>query len=245
MAERLRTYFPLLLLFIFVCSLSACKKEGACITAEGPGVAKTFDLPLIESIDLQFVATVYITQDTSISESKLHIIAQKNVHDRIGVTRQDSKLVLAFTGCVKSHNPIEAYLTVKSLKQLAVNSAGDIIGETIITGEEIELAIGGLGDIQVLLQVPQVSSRIAGAGSIRAAGLCRRHDVEIIGSGSLNAFELQADSVFVDYRADGLVNIHALDRLEVDFGQPGRVSYRGNPVILSTGANGETVNANL
>ncbi|MCB0578070.1 MAG: DUF2807 domain-containing protein [Phaeodactylibacter sp.] len=110
-------------------------------------------------------------------------------------------------------NGVTVYVTMPNISGLAIGGSGDIIVKDEFSEMgDLDLSIGGSGNIEISGKAKQVSISIAGSGDVKASGLSGGScNVSIAGSGNANVGEMKA--------------------LEVSIAGSGDVGYKGDPKV--------------
>jgi len=99
-----------------------------------------------------------------------------------------------------------------------------------VTGQLDSVALEGSGDVSVHgLEGQHFTAGIYGSGDIELFGDITDLNLEIAGSGEINAFGLQADNVRVEVNGSGEAYVDASTSLNVEVNGSGEVAYRGQP----------------
>ncbi len=221
-----------LLLGIVLC-LAVFQSQAQNVVGKGPMVKKTINMSDINAVGLGISATVYIQQGSSQS---ITIEAQQNIIDIIKQKPKGKSWNIEFTKkSVRNHKDITIYITMKDLKELSIGGSGSIIGKGKFSNlGNMELNIGGSGDIKLDADMKNVECSIGGSGKIVLDGSASGIEVSIGGSGDVLAFGLSTKSCEVSSAGSGDIEVSVSDNLEVSLVGSGDVRYRGNPKVSST-----------
>ena len=67
---------------------------------------------------------------------------------------------------------------------------------------------------------------------MRATGKADSQDIDISGSGSYEALDLESKEAEIDLGGSGKASVNVLDDLDVTISGSGSVQYRGNPTVI-------------
>jgi ABC-type uncharacterized transport system auxiliary subunit len=123
-------------------------------------------------------------------------------------------------------------VTIKEVKSLKTSSAGNIIGETPIKGNDIEISASSSGDISLELHAKKVDVEISSAGNIKLTGEGESLRADLSSAGDLKAFEFEVKEADVSVSSAGDADINATDKLVARASSAGDINYRGNPKFL-------------
>lgn len=199
----------------------------------GQTVKETRDVSTFEGVGLAFSGDIYITQG---SPQKVVIEADKNVMEIIETRVEGGKLILKTqNGSWRNLGDIKVYITMPKINYLSISGSGDMICETGINTQEIEVEVSGSGSVRVnKLASDEVEAVITGSGDITLAGsdhAARELDVKITGSGSFKGADLAAGEAIVTITGSGSATVHAVNELETNITGSGSVLYRGKPLV--------------
>lgn len=221
--------------FVLEGTVMICLAVFSCTSSvqlSGQTAKITRNVPAFKSVSLSISADVLISQG---SQQKVEIEADKNVIDIIETDVRGDDLVIK-TEDFFWHNigKVMIYITVPELDGLQVSGSGDIVAQTPIVTEEIQLNISGSGSIQIEeLESQDVNATITGSGDIRLAGNITASNLKtvITGSGDFRAENFAVRNAKVNITGSGTARIYVTNELETNITGSGDVHYLGNPLI--------------
>ncbi len=77
----------------------------------------------------------------------------------------------------------------------------------------------------------EIKTYLKGVGEIELTGKTERHDVEISGTGKVDAYNLESVKAYITAKGIGECVVNITEDLFVDMSGIGRVKYRGNPEV--------------
>ena len=107
------------------------------------------------------------------------------------------------------------YVTMPSLKKIAVGGSGDFLSKGDFNEDKISVALGGSGDVKL-------------------SGTARRQDVAIGGSGDVDLSDVKGESADVAIGGSGDVRVNVSEKLNVSIAGSGDVRYKGSPSVKQT-----------
>jgi hypothetical protein len=155
--------------------------------------------------------------------------------DHIITSVENGKLRIYTKNYIDQFHDLKIYITVKELSDITVAGSGDVVMNSSLKTENLNLEISGSGDIRISdLSANKVELQIAGSGNISVKGVSsERIDVNVTGSGDVKASELQTKSADVNITGSGSVEIFTTDFLDNTIVGSGNLFYKGNPKIDS------------
>ncbi len=207
----------------------------ACSTnvLTGQTVKETRNVSSFTGISLAFSGNVYVTQG---SPQKVEIEADKSTMEIILSEVEGNTLILKTkNGHWGNLGTIKVYITVPEINDLSISGSGDLICETPVKSDELELHVSGSGSLKMMkLTAREISAEITGSGDIHLAGAgneANELDATITGSGNFNSEELPVGEVQVHITGSGSANVYASKELETNITGSGSVNYKGTPQI--------------
>jgi len=127
--------------------------------------------------------------------------------------------------------PIDVYVTVPTVEALNVAGSGNIVAETPIESDDLDLVLAGSGRIESQLTVTRLTINIAGSGDAMLSGRADELTVEIAGSGDVQGADLQTATASVSTTGSGDTEVRVTDRLDARVVGSGNVRYHGDPTV--------------
>ncbi|MFZ1809107.1 MAG: head GIN domain-containing protein [Cyclobacteriaceae bacterium] len=92
-----------------------------------------------------------------------------------------------------TNNKINIYITVENIDAIYLSGSGDLLAETTIKSENLDLRISGSGSMELQVDLNgDLEASVSGSGDLRVKGNCRDLDSRVSGSGKVyiaNAIE--------------------------------------------------------
>lgn len=219
-----------LLVFFAMLLLSACADRN-CIKGEGATETRTLNLQPFKSIEANGSFKVYITQGAT---QQVEVKGESNILDQLNTSISNNTWKIEHTSCVRRSRDVEVYITMPVTESLYLNGSGRIIGQNTITAGDVQVTLNGSGKIELTTSAEQVITRLIGSGEIVLGGEAVRHNINISGSGRVEAFGLQANNVTVNLSGSGVAEVSAVSALGADISGSGNVYYKGNPTVTTS-----------
>lgn len=208
-----------------------------CVNAlNGQTVKEVRDVSGFTGVSLAFSGDVYITQG---SQFKVEIEAEKNVMDLLITETDGDRLVFRTkNGVWRNLGTVKAFVTMPEIDNLTVSGSGDMICESAIKADEIELAVSGSGSVRISnLTAREVGAEVTGSGNIVVSGQASENselDATITGSGDIKAEGIAVGEASVQITGSGSASVNVLKELETNITGSGSVNYKGNPLVNAT-----------
>ncbi|UPL49309.1 head GIN domain-containing protein [Hymenobacter sublimis] len=130
---------------------------------------------------------------------------------------------------------VTVYVTMPTIKALAVSGSGNIRAADPIKADNLDLAVSGSGGLQLSsVTASKISSSLSGSGTIEAAGVAPDHAISVSGSGGVKAGKLQSKTCSVSISGSGDCRVQATQTLSASIVGSGDVYVTGNPQVKSS-----------
>lgn len=199
----------------------------ATLTAFGQG-KKERDVSSFTGVSLGIAGDLYLTQG---SPQKVVVQAENN-QDGIETEVKDGVLRIKTDNWNSKIKGVKIWITMPEVESLNVSGSGDILAETTINTDEIELKVSGSGSIDVPeLKADEIGAAISGSGDLKLAGSVDEMELRISGSGSVYAEGLKVNECGIKISGSGSCRIDVTGELEASISGSGKVTYYSNPQI--------------
>ena len=186
------------------------------------------DVSSFTDVSLGISGDLYITQG---SPQKVVVQAENNI-DEIETVVKDGVLRIKTDNWNSKIKGAKIWVTMPEVESLNVSGSGDIVAETPINADELELKVSGSGTIDISeLKGDEIGAAISGSGDIKLAGSADEMELRISGSGSVYADGLKLSECGIKISGSGSCKIDVTGELDVSISGSGRVTYYGNPQI--------------
>lgn len=191
------------------------------------------DVSGFSGVSLSFSGDVYVTQG---SQYKVEIEADRDDLEVIISEVEGDNLVLRTkNGVWRNLGDVKAYVTMPEVNKLTVAGSGDMICESAIKTDEIELAVSGSGSIRMSnLSAREMDAEVTGSGDIIVSGQASEDselDATITGSGDIKTEGFAVGEASVHITGSGSASVNVLKELETDITGSGSVNYKGKPLV--------------
>lgn len=222
-----------LLYSLLLLSISSCRFLGMGERVNGDGKIATQQRSTSDfhTVEANGSVTVKIRQGATHS---VKLETDENLLAYIEVFTSGDKLVIRSREGynLRPTEDIIAYVSAPSFREVAVSGACDIISDGTISGNHsLNLSVSGSGNIEMEVDVAQLSSRVSGSGSVFLKGRANDFSASISGSGEIMGYELSTETSKLSISGAGVVQITASKLLDVKVSGSGDVHYRGSPQV--------------
>jgi hypothetical protein len=191
-------------------SSSSTQEPSGTTNEPGNVTSESRDVSGFNEVELKGIGNLSIEQTGSES---LIVEAEEEVLPKIRTEVDNNRLIIGpkLNTSLSTTEPINYKLTVKDLNTLKVSGSADVDAEGIDTDE---LAVG-----------------ISGSGDVKIGGKAGSQDIEISGSGSYRAEDLESIEAKIEVGGSGSAIINVSEELEAEVSGSGSVEYVGNPTV--------------
>lgn len=216
--------------------------DSGCLRGQGAIITEDLELNRIDAIDLKLPATVYLRQG---DEQRVTVEGQPNIIDYLERTVKGGLWEVEVDRCIRDMEDLRIFITVPEVEAVLISGSGQVIGENMLTADDLDIGISGSGDISLQLTADDVQTSISGSGNLRLDGEADEIVFRVSGSGDLRAFGLKARKGEVNISGSGDAEVHVTEELSVTITGSGDVLYHGSPSLnVSISGSGEVVDAN-
>lgn len=171
---------------------------------------------------------------------RVELEGPQSVIDQIITVIDRDRLRIYTKNFINQYGDLKIYITVKNLSDITIAGSGDVVVNSGLNTESINLEVTGSGN----LRIPELKSnytelQITGSGDIVVKGVSEEKiDINVTGSGGVKASELKTKHADINIAGSGSVEIYATEKLEGNIVGSGSIYYKGNPLIdtRSTGS---------
>jgi hypothetical protein len=217
--------YSLVVLLTATIFISGCTQT---YRGEGAMVPERRDVGKFNRLVLSMNAVVIIT-DTL--ESSCVVIAQQNIQEAI-VTRMDGNtLVITSKGNLETEKPVEIAIGMNKAEAVEVNGTGEVSGSNTLKNESFDFEVNGSGKLMLDLVAVKVTGAVTGSGLVKLSGSANALNVEINGSGTINAGNFSVSKSKAKISGSGSADLTVGESLQASVSGSGVISYRGNAVV--------------
>jgi hypothetical protein len=223
----------LLTFTIVILSISACTQAQFRATVRGNGnvITKERKAENFTGIKVSSGVDVYLKQGTSMSIS---VEADENLHEYI-ITEVKNGVLNVYTDAnIREAKRERVYVTMKEINSITTTSAGDIVGETPVKSDRLELSASSAGDIKLEVTSKDIKINISSSGDMTLTGETDILVADLSSAGDLNAFELKAREAEISASSAGDADINVTEKLTARASSAGDINYMGSPKYIDS-----------
>jgi hypothetical protein len=227
----MKTYFNIILIIIAAFLLMRCefledfeKGNGEIVIEkrstgdfDGLSIAGNFEV-ILEKSDQPNV-------EINTDENLLDFIDTEVRAGILSVT-QEKKLI--------SKSKIRIIINYQELNEIRAMGAALIKNEDYLIAEDLEIVLEGAGAADLKIISDKLKVELSGAGVISLAGEVREQELNLMGAGKLEAFDLDSEECDVSVGGLGGAEIYVTGKLNAIIEGVGSIKYDGQPQDINT-----------
>jgi hypothetical protein len=218
-----------ILLITAIClAITSCIDGQIRKTVRGDGnvVKKERTAASFDELRVSTGIDVYLKQG---DKESLAVEADENLHEYILTEVRDGVLHVYTDVNIREAKMKRVYVTMKEVTSLKTSSAGDIVGETPVKGNSIELDASSAGNIKLEVYAKKLEVDISSSGDVTLSGEAETLKADLSSAGDLEAFNLQVKEADISASSAGDARINVSEKINARASSAGDITYRGNP----------------
>jgi hypothetical protein len=169
---------------------------------------------------------VYLKQG---NDESVSVEADENLHEYIITEVRGGILDVYSEYNIRDAERKRVYVTIKEVNSVRTTSAGDVLGETPIKSDRLELSASSAGDIKLEVIAKDIDIDISSSGDMTISGETDMLKADLSSAGDLNAYDLKAREADVSVSSAGDADIYATEKITARASSAGDVNYKGDP----------------
>ena len=216
---------------LVIIAISSCTHAQFFRTVEGHGnvVTKERKTDDFTGIKVSSGIDVYLKQGNNESIS---VEADQNLHEYILTEVRGGVLNVYSEYNIRHAERMRVYVTMKEINSVKTTSAGDVIGETPINTDRLELSASSAGDIKLEVHAKKIDIDISSSGDISVTGETDVLRADLSSAGDLNAYDLRSREADVSVSSAGDADVYASERITARASSAGDINYKGDPKYI-------------
>jgi len=213
---------------IIILAVSSCVNGQFWKSVSGHGnvVTKERKTDSFTGIKVSSGVDVYLKQGDNVSVT---VEADENLHEYILTEVRGGVLNVYTEYNIRDAEKKRVYVTMKEVNSVKTTSAGDVIGETPINSDRLELSASSAGDIKLETPAKNISADISSSGDISLSGETDMLRADLSSAGDLKAYDLKAREAEVSVSSAGDADINVSERITARASSAGDINYKGDP----------------
>jgi len=216
------------LIAIICLSVTSCitGQERKSVRGNGNVVKKERPASPFTGIRVKTGIDVYLKQG---DKESITVEADENLHEYILTEIQGDILNIYTNASIRSADRKKVYVTMKDIKSIKTSSAGDIIGETSIKCEDLEIGASSAGNIRLEVFARKIDANLSSAGDVTLSGEGESLNADLSSAGDLDASNLKVKEAEVSASSAGDASVNVSEKIVARASSAGDITYRGDP----------------
>ncbi len=169
---------------------------------------------------------VYLKQG---NDESVSVEADENLHEYILTEVRGGVLNVYSEYNIRSAERKRVYVTMKEVQSVRTSSAGDVIGESPINTDRLELSASSAGDIKLDVSAKMIDVDISSSGDISLTGETDKLRADLSSAGDLKAYDLMAREADISVSSAGDADVNVSERITARASSAGDINYKGDP----------------
>jgi citrate lyase gamma subunit len=213
---------------IIILAVSSCVNGQLWKSVQGHGhvVSKERKTDSFTGLTVSSGIDVYLKQGDN---ETVTVEADENLHEYILTEVRGGVLNVYSEYNIRDAEKKRVYVTMKDVNSVKTTSAGDVIGETPINSDRLELSASSAGDIKLETHSKTINIDISSSGDISLSGETDMLRADLSSAGDLKAYDLKAREADVSVSSAGDADVNVSERITARASSAGDVNYKGDP----------------
>lgn len=139
-------------------------------------------------------------------------------------------------GRYRNNRSVKVYVTYVTLERISSSSASNVFSEGTIKASMLDVSASSAGSVEISLDAESVSVDVSSAGDATLEGKARSLRLESSSAGSVDAYNLECESVDASVSSAGSAKVFVSKELDAQASSGGSIRYRGSPLKTNTNA---------
>ncbi len=224
--KELRLLLVLLIVGITSCTYTIDSQVREKVYGKGPVTTTEREAGQFTGLKVSTGIDVYLSQG---STESIKVEADENLHSHILTEIKDGYLHVYTKSDIREAKSKKVYVTMKDITSIKTTSAGDVIGQTPVKAESLELSTSSAGDIVLDIQVKTLVVDGSSSGDITLSGSAETIEASMSSAGDLKAYDLTVKDAEINVSSAGDAKITVTESLKARASSAGDIYYRGEP----------------
>lgn len=218
----------ILTVFVTIFAFTACTSGQFRKTVYGNHdvVTKERNVGSFSAVKASSGVDVYLKQGDS---GPISVEADENLQEYIITEVRNGELNVYTDANIRRAERMRVYVTMPEVRSLRSTSAGNIIGQSPVKSDNLELSATSAGDLKLEVHAKELKINISSSGDMTLSGDADKLDADLSSAGDLNAYELEVREAYVSVSSAGDADISVTEKIIARASSAGDINYRGNP----------------
>jgi hypothetical protein len=216
---------------LIILGITSCINGQYWKTVEGHGKVVTKERKTDSFTDVKVSSgiDVYLKQG---NEESVSVEADENLHEYILTEVRGGVLNVYSEYNIRRAEKMRVYVTMKEIRSVKTTSAGNVVGESPINSDKLELSATSAGDIKLDVHAKNIEIDISSSGDITVSGETDELRADLSSAGDLHAYNLSAREADISVSSAGNADVNVTDRITARASSAGDINYKGDPKFV-------------
>ncbi|WP_169788208.1 head GIN domain-containing protein [Rufibacter tibetensis] len=206
--------------------------SGFCIEGQGETKKEFRDVSAFKGVDLRLPGNVIITGGP---KTEISIETFANLLPEITTELEGSTLVIRSESCLEfTNDEATIHISLPNIENVELKSSGQIRVQSVKSPKNLKLNLSGSGKIHYLGSTVKINALNSGSGDIVLEGFANTLETKVSGSGRMEGYSLNADSVRAVSTGSGHQYLWVSRVLDASVEGSGNIYFRGHPFLRTT-----------
>lgn len=218
--------------FIAVVTLSSCNFDISLGQVDGNGNVVTEERSVADFTKVKGAAgiDVYLTEGT---ENKVTVEADENLMELIETEVEGGKLRIRAIQNIGRAKAKKVHVTYVNLSSIEASSGADVIGNSVIKSETLNLDTSSGADLELEILASEVFAETSSGSDMKISGKATSLRAKASSGSDLDARELLVATCNADASSGADIKVNVKDRLTAEASSGGDVHYYGDPAAVT------------
>jgi hypothetical protein len=174
------------------------------------------------------------------SVQQVRVVADDNIQERIKTEVHGDVLGFEMDGNFCSSGPITLYISAKNINGVSASGSVELLSDGKINTKDFLLDLSGNSHVDLTLNAGNVITKASGSSEIRLKGQAGSHEVDLSGSGKVEAVDFVVGNYRINTSGSSQLRINVLNDLQVNSSGSSDIAYRGNPKRINNDKSGSS-----
>jgi hypothetical protein len=163
------------------------------------------------------------------NDQSITVEADENLHEYIITEVRGTVLHVYSDANIRDAEEKRVYVTMKDINSIETTSAGDVVGESPVRSEKLQLSASSAGDIRLELFARELEVDISSSGDMTLSGEADNLKADLSSAGDLKAYDLKTREADISVSSAGDADINVSEKITARASSAGDIRYSGDP----------------
>ena len=191
----------------------------------------SYTFPNYSTLKVSSAFNAYVT--FSDTEESIRIEANENLHDKIIVKKEGSKLIIRlkqFTS-IRGNATLNAYIVTKDISKFEINGASNVALENEWDTQNAKIEVSGASDFSGEIRSDRMDIEMSGASSTAIYGSIDTMYTDLSGSSDLSDYDLSVNKLNIELSGASEAFLTVNESIVIEASGASVMNYRGNAII--------------